>query len=573
MSNDLGLDRSGNGNNWTVSNLTASDQVKDSPTNNFCTLNPLYKGSSATLSEGNLKIMTSAYFATGTHSRLTGKWYFEQLIQSSNGGFIGVTDVTADQYAGNHLHDGGNNTDGWGYYKNGNKLRNGSYQSYGSSFTTGDIMGCAFDLDNSKIYFSKNGTWQNSGNPATGANPAYTDVNKLVSPRVGHYNSNSPDYANFGQDSSFAGNKTAQGNQDSNGIGDFYYTPPTGFLALCTSNLPDVDIVPSEHFNTVLWTGNGSTQSITGVGFEPSLVWGRGRSHGYGLGFFDQVRGATKTLNGYLNDAEYTQSGITSFDSDGFSLGSTWGNQSSRTQVGWNWKANGSGSSNTNGSITSTVSANQDAGFSIAAFTGTGSNATVGHGLSSAPEMVIVKNRGASNDWHVYVEPLGATDVLIMNLDYAKSATANAFNSTAPTSTVFSVGSNGGTNQSSKTMVAYCFHSVDGYSKVGSYVGNANADGTFVYTGFRPAFVMIKSASNSAPWAMWDSKRDIDNSVVENIRANDNAAEYTSGSNIGDFTANGFKLRGTGGDVNSSSGYTYIYLAFAETPFKYSNAR
>ena len=567
-SGDLGDDESGNGNDFTENNLSATDQVLDSPTNNFATWNPLliyYPGYASIFSEGNLKgghDDNGCVF--GSIVMTTGKWYAEMYFEDD-----AVDHNMAAVFAVATTTTSSNSTieRGISYKDNGDKVVDGTTTSYGATYSTGDIIGIAVDADAGNVTFYKNNTSQGSTSLGAGDDHVFA---------CGGWNGTWYWVANFGQDSSFAGNKTAQGNQDSNGIGDFYYTPPTDYLALCTSNLPDVDIVPSEHFNAVTYSGNGSSQSITGVGFQPDFVWGKIRSGENSHALQDVLRGQSKTLFSDSNvaESEYGTNVMSSFDSDGFSVGG-YGlmNDNSATYVAWNWKANGSGSSNTDGSITSTVSANADAGFSIAAFTGTGSNATVGHGLSSAPEMVIVKNRGAANDWHVYVEPLGATDVLIMNLNYAKSSTANAFNSTAPTSTVFSVGSNGGTNQSSKTMVAYCFHSVDGYSKVGSYVGNANADGTFVYTGFRPAFVMIKSASNSAPWAMWDSKRDIDNSVVENIRANDNAAEYTSGSNIGDFTANGFKLRGTGGDVNSSSGYTYIYLAFAETPFKYSNAR
>jgi hypothetical protein len=264
---------------------------------------------------------------------------------------------------------------------------------------------------------------------------------------------------------------------------------------------------------------------------------------------------------------------VTSFDADGFTLGSGTfeTNDSRQGYVAWNWKANGSGVSNTNGSITSTVSANQDAGFSIVSYTGESGPSTVGHGLSQAPEMIIVKDRTSANEWVVY----HSSNTSAPETDYLRLDSTNAtadygfWNDTAPTSTVFTVGDlqpvNGGWGNN---YIAYCFHSVDGFSKVGSYTGNGSSDGTFVYTGFRPAFVMIKRTNNTSSWGMFDGERNPYNDVDRNLLANASDSEYTQ--TYLDFVSNGFKFRGT---AYNNSGDSFIYIAFAENPFKYTNAR
>jgi hypothetical protein len=381
---------------------------------------------------------------------------------------------------------------------------------------------------------------------------------------------------NFGQDSSFAGEKTAQGNQDGNSIGDFYYTPPTGFLALCTSNLPAVAVVPSANFNTVLWTGDGSTKSITGVGFQPDLVWGKNRVEAWNNTLFDAVRGTGKLLQSNLSNAETNNDVwgyLSAFNSDGFTLtagssGIDQVNDNSDAYVAWNWKANGSGSANTVGDIDSTVSVNTDAGFSIVSYEGSGSAETVGHGLGVIPEIVIIKNRERSAQWMVYHEDIGATKFVELSTTAAESTDA-AFNDTAPTATVFSVGgSSNATNASGEDLIAYCFHSVDGYSKVGSYEGNADDDGTFVYTGFRPEMIIIKNIDAVQNWYTFDSARDALNPITNPLSPNSSGTEDTASC---DFLSNGFKMRDDDAAWNGAN--TYIYIAFAETPFKYSNAR
>jgi hypothetical protein len=304
------------------------------------------------------------------------------------------------------------------------------------------------------------------------------------------------------------------------------------------------------------------------------LVKARASTTGSSHRLYDAVRGVTHHLRSNTTGAETTDTELTSFDADGFTIdddGNGSINDNNIAYVAWNWKANGSGSSNTNGSITSTVSANVDAGFSIVSYTGTGSVATIGHGLSAKPELIITKARSDSQQWGVQNGTLGATKYLLLDTTGAAGTASSLWNDTEPTSSVFTVGTTATTNGSSTTYIAYCFHSVDGYSKVGSYTGNGNADGTFVYTGFKPMYVLTKQSSTTGSWTIHDAKRDIDNPLFNELIANGSDAEHTSDADM-DFTSNGFKIRRASGQFNTN-GATVIYLAFAETPFKNSNAR
>jgi len=355
-------------------------------------------------------------------------------------------------------------------------------------------------------------------------------------------------------------------------------------LPLNTYNLPDSTIEDgSEHFNTVLYTGDGTTsRSITGVGFQPDFVWGKERNGVAHHTLVDAVRGLVTggRLSSNRTNAEDNLSNATldSFDSDGFTTGSSTNifNTSGRTFVAWNWKANGSGVSNTDGSITSTVSANTTSGFSIVSYTGTGSASTVGHGLGVAPSMIIFKNRDGAYDWATYHKDLtSAAYTVYLSLNYAQSTNstvANYYNSTAPTSSVFSIGaSNNYTNLSSNNIIAYCFASTEGFSKFGSYTGNGSTDGPFIYTGFRPAWVLYKRTDAAANWDVYDSTRDTYNPEDALLRPNLSNAEVSASAPI-DFTAAGFKIRTSSSDFNTSGG-NYIYAAFAENPFKNSLAR
>ena len=323
---------------------------------------------------------------------------------------------------------------------------------------------------------------------------------------------------------------------------------------------------PTDHFNTVLHTGNGGTQSITGVGFQPDWVWIKRRNGSESHALFDVIRAVTKQLASNSGDAEETvATSLTSFDSDGFSLGSySRVNASSDTYASWNWKAGGSASSNSDGSITSTVSANTTAGFSIVSYTGTGSVATVGHGLGAVPKMIFFKDRETSVDWGVYAEPIGNTKEMYLSTTDAAATNSGAFNNTTPTSSVFTIGTSSRYNPSSKGVIAYCFADVKGYLKIGSYTGNGNADGTFVYTGFKPAFILVKDSTGSGNnWFIWDNKRDGYNVVNRYLRPN--LANVEGYYEAIDILSNGFKNRNTSGSANGSQ--TYIYMAFAESPF------
>ena len=328
---------------------------------------------------------------------------------------------------------------------------------------------------------------------------------------------------------------------------------------------------PTDYFNTVLYTGNGSTQSITGVGFQPDFVWLKGRSVVAGHNLHDVVRGVNKQVYTNTADAQETLTTlVTSFDSDGFSLGSN-GNANSNTKtfVAWNWLAGGSASSNSDGSITSSVSANTTAGFSVVTYTGTGSAATVGHGLGAVPQWLMVKNTGASANWRVYHVSQGNTKAAALNITTEQAvADAGFWNNTTPTSSVFSIGSGyaDSTNASSNTYVAYCFAEKKGYSKFGSYTGNGNADGPFIYTGFAVSWLMMKRTDSAAEWLIYDNKRDPFNLRDTRLEAQDNFADSTGTTKVFDFLSNGFKCKGNDSDINASGG-NYIYMAFAEAPF------
>jgi hypothetical protein len=336
-----------------------------------------------------------------------------------------------------------------------------------------------------------------------------------------------------------------------------------------------------DYFNAVLYTGTGSPLSVTGVGFKPDWVWAKKRSAADDHVTSDALRGVQKDLTPNSTAAEATNTnGLQSFDTDGFSIGSgsgsgVWGGNSGATYVAWCWKAsNAAGVTNTAGTITSTVSANTTAGFSVVTWTGTGSTGTVGHGLSSAPFFIIAKRRNASTNWQVYHKSLTASNQVCLNLTNASFSTTT-WNSTEPTSSVFSIdnvelGANGA------TMVAYCFAAVAGYSAFGSYTGNGSADGPFVYLGFRPRFVMVKEATVSArDWIILDSARNTYNVADLQLMPNKSDAEATtvlSSTAYLDFVSNGFKVRNASVRNNENTA-TYIYAAFAESPFQFANAR
>jgi len=591
-SGSLGADQSGNGNNFTPTNLASTDQVLDSPTNNFCTLNrnaTPQNGNLLTFSEGNLKVEcpTSDRPTLSTFGMSSGKWYFEAYVTGgSNDHWIGVwkngealngygsiSQTTSASLGLACVYQG--NTGGVGY--------NGSTQYTGSSYTGGDYIGCCFDADNYKVYFHKNGTWQNSADPSAGTGGVSVSDGEWLF-YIAANNSGQGWIVNFGQDSTFAGTTTAGGNADENGYGDFKYTVESGFLSLNSANLatelsPTIDD-GSQYFNTVLYTGNStSNRTVTGVGFQPDFTWFKGRTPtNIDHALFDSNRGATKILISNNSSPEITVSeSLKSFDSDGVTLGNDLGdygvNYSGRTYALWSWKVNaGSTSSNTDGSITSTVQLNSTAGFSIVTYTGNGTaGATVGHGLGVTPDMFIIRGRDQAGGWITYHKTVGATKAVALQSSGAQNTSSAYFNNTEPTSSVVSLGYDGPGNEvnnSGTSFVAYCFADIEGYSKFGSYIGNGSTDGPFIYTGFRPAFVIIKVISTTENWVIRDNKRDPYNNVYHQLLANASSTEDTTndGRFSQDFLSNGFKIRASHATTNQS-GQTYIYMAFAENPF------
>ena len=585
----LGYDYSGNANNWTTNNFSVTagvgnDSLTDVPTpwfaynttgdvggvirGNYATLNPLDKNSGITLSNGNLdaSMPTQLQNVYGTVSVTSGKWYWETTINSMSGRLVIGVGNAVDQ---SWNLDPASSSSLWGYYSvNGNKLNAGSV-AYGNSFTTNDVIGVAVDMDSGKIWFSKNGTFQASGDPAAGTNAAFTNLSGSVRPMYDQQLTNAVTFScNFGQR-------------------PFAYTPPTGFRSLCTTNLPATAIgfgltnQAGKYFNPVLYTGTGTSQSITGVGFQPDWTWIKHRNGGSSHILMDALR-TNFSLSSNLTNAELNQtSNWDGFLSDGFGVKGTTGeyNVSAGSYVAWNWKAGGTGVTNTAGSITSTVSANTTAGFSVVTYTGTGSNATVGHGLGAALNMIILKRTNSTNSWQVYHSNANASPAsggLFLNTTDAFTTLSTTWNNTVPTSTVFSIGTAAGTNASGGTYVAYCFAAVPGYSAFGSYTGNGSADGPFVYTGFRPRFVMVKQATvSSRDWIILDTSRNTYNVADLQLLPNTSEAESTtffSSTAYLDILSNGFKVRNTSVRNNENTA-TYIYACFAESPFQFANAR
>ena len=662
----LGKDSSGNGNNFTPSNFSvsagnANDSVEDTPTKNWCTLNPL-DPDAKTISDGNLKCVGSTGFMAGSNFVVTsGKWYMEVKYVSGTS---------------NHQWSIGFSSPDRSYKR---QVRGGDGEltpntgTVAVTFADPDVIMVALDVDNGKWYIGKNGSYMLSGDPVNGTGFVHSGLSSSEGFMLCMINNTSDGSqtiaANFGQ----------QG---------FTYTPPTGFKALNSANLPDPTILlPNKHFNTLLYTGNGaaSGHQITGLNFQPDWVWIKNRGETYDHMLFDALRGVGKYLESNDTTAEATGTHLESFDSDGFTVGQ--GNLSNRTNannksyVGWSWNAGDTdgktytvtvvsdsgnkfrfdgfgtsavtldlaeggtyifnypsghpfrfsttadgthgggseyttgvthnsstqvtivvaasaptlyyycsshsgmggqintnstlGSSNFDGSIQTTVKVNQTAGFSIVAYEGNGSNgSTIGHGLGVTPNHVIWKNRSSAQSWMNWQTQLGDYK-LSLNLSNAKvSASGNSlFTYSDFNSTTLKLGAASQTNGNNHDFIAYCFSEVAGYSKFGSYTGNGSSDGTFVFTGFRPAWVMTKRTDSGDHWNISDAKRGDFNEIDEALYANNNQAEGWNGSlDKIDYLSNGFKPRANNSQTNAS-GASYIYLAFAESPFKNARAR
>jgi hypothetical protein len=553
---DLGDDASGNSNDFTNNN--SATQTSDSPTNNHCVMSPLWAASSQTLSEGNLKVVgsTSNEGVGGTHTLFNNAYW--EIKNTANGAGSGQRFGVASANKGiSHPSSGhGGGTTGnhtyhvWDQNNTIYQSDNGAAASAGthsawSSFTTGDVI--SFHVDGTNLKVRKNNDSFDtiiSSFTATDWMPFIETYNGTVELR-------------FQED-------------------DWTQTLPTGAKAINTTNqfaanAPAIED-GSAYFQATAYTGNGSANNdIAQTGnstFQPDMVWGKNRTLGdHGHRLYDAIRGVTKVLQPSAHDAEATDSdGLTAFNSNGFEVGS--GNHlngNTNSIIGWQWLAGNATSTPSGGSVSSTVSVNQTAGFSIVSWTGTGANATVAHGLGAVPEWILVKNRdSAGNNWATY--HVGQNNTHVSFLDSANAMTAtDRWQDTTPTSTVFSVDGTTDVNKSTDDMIAYCWCEKPGFSKFGSFEGNGNSDGPFIELGFKPAWIMVKGVdANSRPWVIHDSTRNPYNVTDLNLIANDTSAEASS--NLWDFLSNGFKVRDAlAGDNGNNE--TYIYMAFAEHPF------
>jgi hypothetical protein len=578
---------------------------------NFCTMNQIDTGAYATVTGGNL-IVGGTGSSTADQAKRgatfyiqSGKWYWEvrQTVGGSSYGEVGISVGTAGT-ATPSANSGF--SEGLMYQSIAGTLSAvaAGYVGLGTVTTTStgvsavsnnQVINIALDMDNRKLWFGKDGTYFNSGDPANGTNPQFSwTTDTFVTPTSRNYATNRPSHYNFGQDSTFGGNETAGGNEDGNSHGDFHSSVPTGFLALCSANLPisdDIDPAqtdddyPSKQCAAVTFTGNGGTNNITGVGFQADLAFFKNRGTANSWIVVDSSRGGTgsgtKSLNLNGTGAESTGAYTTwnGFASDGFNLsggGTGTINQSSASMYGMLWRANGgTTASNSNGQTTSTVQANQAAGFSIVEYAGSLTSSgtkTIGHGLSKAPEFYMIKNPNKAGRWFVWHTGMsGASYMLELNTTAAESDKSGNGSMSLPTSTVFSTNWTEGSNEYPYNHIAYVWHSVDGYSKFSSYKGNGNADGPFVYTGFRPRMLFLKRTDSTGAWHVFDTARNTFNPV--NTYQLWNVGQADDGpyaSNSIDFLSNGFKIRNSAAQLNTSGG-DYIYGAWGDTPFKYNN--
>ena len=569
---------------------------------NFCTLNPS-TAAYADLKEGNVRVTGlsasgNGYFQS-TFGVSSGKWYAEMyaITMAFSHPSLGLTGGTQTRrllsnegmepnliwYAGNSsskLVELSMDNDVWGTYSEN--------ESSVSTISATNVIMIALDADNKKLWYGVGGTWYNSGDPAANdgnwAQSWTTNPNSIHLSFGGYVNSDQ--VVNFGQDSTFGGRISAGGNADGNGFGDFKYSPPSGFLALCSGNLPisdDIDPAqnddsyPGKLIGTSNWSGSGGSKSITGLGFQPDLtIIKAADAASSDWALFDSSRGVQKLLEPNTTAAEETNSNsLTAFGADGFTVGSdSRVNDSGRLMTAQSWICNaGTTASNSDGASTTTVQANTKAGFSIVEFPNYSSNSTFGHGLSSAPEFIITKLTASGSQWPTYHKGLTSAGYYVAINNSNAQASGSFFNSTAPTSSVFSLGASFG---GSGAGIAYCFHGVEGYSKFSSYVGNGNADGPFIYTGHMPRCVWIKRTDSSAEWAVYFWNDTSVNSSYVSLKQNplDSRLTFDAGSmNNGepvDFLSNGFKIRDSDAILNSDGG-TYIYSSWGSVPFKYNN--
>jgi hypothetical protein len=559
----LGKDFSGNANYWTTNNIsvtagTTYDAMIDSPTltsatvANYPVLNPLLGDALDLPKDGNLKVGgTANNYSVGTIAfPTTGKFYAEATVTTYSSGQvqIGICPANATSTLG---------SDATAYFQDGTTTKNNVASTTLASYTQGDVIGIAVDVDNSTVQFYKNNT----------AQTALTSVLRISTASFFTYMSIASSVVNFNF-----------------GQRPFSYTPPTGFVRLNTYNLPDSTIKKGNTvMDATLWTGNGTSQSIVNASaFKPDFVWVKSRSNTFNNNLFNSTSGINKFLVSDTTAAEASVTGtLTAFNSNGFSVGSDIGlNYSGGTYVGWQWQAGQGSTSNiainqygSTPSIASTVSVNATAGFSVVTYTGTGTTGTVGHGLGVAPSFIIAKNRSSGvTDWPTYHISTGNNGGCTLNETAAKATTSIWWNNTTPTSTLVTLGSGSQTNGSGNSQLLYCWSEIAGFSKFTSYTGNGSADGPFIFTGFRPKWLMIKRTDATQNWIIVDTSRDTYNVANKRLFANLSDAEDLGITNYVDLLSNGFKCRDSNISYNASGG-TYIVMAYAENPFKNSNAR
>ena len=563
---------------------------------NFCTLNPLQKMSLGTFSNGNTKYVSSGDDGYRCTMAMTKKTYCEVRIDalSNYGGTLGFTSGNGANYYGDAVTFQCNALSGVIYHYKGTSDQSFS-GNIGGTVSAGSIVMMAFDPATYKWWVGVNGTWRNSGDPANGTGFVFEGSSTMFEDMSAFFwggwkggaNGFTGTY-NFGQDSTFGGQETAGGNADDNGFGDFKYSVPTGFLANCSGNIAisdDIDPAqtdddyPGKQFNVVTYTGNGSNsaRTINGFNFSPDLIWVKSRSDSSNHMLVDSSRGGDKYMYSNANNAELTSSNMITFgDSDGYVMrdDGTYLNGSSRTYVAWGWRANGgTTATNAEGATNSTVQANTKSGFSIINYTGTGSTTTIGHGLDTAPDFMIHKNRDTTDNWVVYARSQGASKRAQLNSNITWGTSTGSFNSTDPSSTLITLGSSSGTNASSGNYVCYAWHNVEGYQRFGTYSGNnTDNDGPFCYLGFRPRLLVIKGATEAYPWFVFDSARNPHNLVDKHLRWNGADAEATepTGARKVDFLSNGFKVMADAASINGDAD-TYVYMAWGDVPFKYNN--
>ena len=524
----IGKDYSGNGNYWVTTGLSVTagagnDSLIDTPTpyadggngrGNYATLNPLWpSGGVRTFANGNLEITGGGTSANSTEyanwTVSSGKWYYEATLS-----FPGATNITSV------------GTNSVRYRADGTFSTSGS----GASYTSNDVIGVAFDIGTGTVQFYKNGSSQGTVN---------VTANSETTPQF-TLGGGSPAPAwifNFGQR-------------------PFAYTPPSGFVALNTQNLPEPSIKkPSSYFESVIYTGNATARSITGLNFSPNFVFTSARNSNESHRIYDSVRGATISLFSNNTNAESTESqSLTAFNSDGFSLGTGAPNTNSVSYVAWCWDESAT------------------PGFDIVTYTGNGTARTIAHSLGVAPSWVVVKRRDAAEDWGVYHVSMGNGNYMYLNGTQG-STSGSVWNNTSPTSSVFSVGTSTVVNANNGTYVAYLWSEVAGFSKFGSYTGNGSSDGPFVFCGFRPRLIIIKRTDSTGEWFAFDTARDTFNVSYKWTKPNNDGTEpTTAGNDDWDLLSNGFKPRNLNGNQNASGG-TYIFMAFAESSAKYSLAR